>query len=520
MKFRNGKQQGYTLINVMLLLAAMAVIATLAFRDQAFKLETQRAVIAGQQMKMVNDAISGYISAHAKTLRGMVDSDCSGNSSCTPSTWFCAPVGTTGDQCELNFTQLIAEGYLPPNWQNVNVWGSPYKSIVTRVLKINAKTVGNEMDYDLRVISVTQTPWQDSTGKPLLGLLGQAVKAGGVDMAMTSSTANAAQGLVRRAYNAAMTGGTMITWSADNSMNPYINGIGQLVARAGFESRANAAFTDLLRRDGGSMMRADLDMGSNKVNNVQDAFLHGAGGRNVAALAPTWVFKYSWRIGADGATIQKPDCRAQSGGWTNRTTLTNPWDPSYAPASDPNKSYDSGEPRILVLNDYLSNMKALGFYESGAACASGLDTTSPAQTTSCPANDAFYAYDPAFRARARAAYTFWAVDNGANWQVFMRYHQDNTYNTNAATGGATTDSKGIASVYCYYDNQAASGCNGELGCTQSGNSGSAAAAPDLAAPPVATTTNAYQPLDVSGSNTKLPPGTPLPPGAGDVAITF
>jgi hypothetical protein len=473
-------------------------------------------------MKMLNDAISGYMSAHAKTLRGMVDNDCFGNASCSPDTWFCAPVGTTGDQCEIDFAQLIAEGYLPRNWKNMNVWGSPYKSIVTRVLKVNATTVGNERDYNLRAISVTQTPWQDSTGRPFLGLLGQAVNTGGVDMGMTSSTADSAQGLIRRAYNAAMNGGTMITWAANNSMNPYINSIGQLVARAGFEAKANAAFSDLLRRDGASMMRADLNMGDYKMNNVQDAFLHAAGGRNVAALAPTWVFKYSWRVGADGTSINKPDCRVQSGGWTNRTTLTNPWDPRFLPGSDPNKSYDVGEPRILVLNDHMSNLKTLGFYDSGAGCPTGLDTSSPGQTTSCPALDAYSAYDPAFRARARGAYTFWAVDNGASWQVFMRYYQNNTYNTDPSSGGAAANAQGIASVYCYYDNKAESGCNGELGCRQSGDTGSGPAGAALESSPVATTTNAYQPLDVSASNTQLPPSVVMPTGtsAADVAIVF
>ena len=518
-------QKGYTLISVMLLLASMTVIATMQFRDQSFKLETQKAVTAGQQMRILNDAIEGYMTAHAGPLRGMIDNDCSGNTTtCSPSKVFCQPLSGTADQCDLNLNQLVAEGYLPNNWVNLNIWGSDYKVVVTRVLKFNAETIGNPMDYNLRAITVTRAPWQDANGKPLLGLLGQAVKSGGADLGMTSGSANNAEGLIRRTYNSTMSGGTLITWSADNSMNPWINGIGQLVARAGFEAMANNSFGGLLRRDGSRMMRNNLDMGSQRVNNTQDVFIKN-GGHNVAALAPSWVFKYSWRVDSDGAPIQKPDCRVQSGGWTNRTSLVNPWDPTYTPGSTDttsggvNNSYDNGEPRILIVNDYLANMQTLGYYDSGAACPSNLTTSSPAGDSSCPADDPYTAYDPAFRKRAAAAYTFYAEDNGSNWIVHMKYWQNNTTNT----ASDPTMSQGIASVYCYYDNQAASACNGETGCMNSGNSrgsGSAASA-NLGQSVTAATSVPYQPVTVSGSNSEPPLGaTGIPAGAGDVSVNF
>lgn len=518
-------QKGFTLVNVMFLLAAMAMVSALQFRDQVFKYETQKAVIAGQQMRMLDDAIEGYLAAHTQPLAAMLDNECSGVAGCVPAAagWYCQPIGPTGNQCDLNYARLVLEGYLPPNWQNINAWGSPYKTVVSRVLKPNAVTQGNPMDYNLRAITVTQTPWRDAAGNSLLGLLGQAVKAGGADMAMTSANANAASGLVRRAYNAAMTGGSLITWNADNSMNPWINGVGQLVARAGFESSASNAFPDLLKRDGSRAMKNNFNLGAQRVNNTQDAFVKKiSGGRNLAAVSPTWVFKYSWRVNNDGATIQKPDCRVDSGGWTTRTALTNPWDPSYNPAGG-DKAYDSGQPRILVVNDSLNNLKALGYNETaGASCidpvtGQGVTTASAPGTTSCPANDPYAAYDPALRARARAAYSFYATDEGASWKVFMRYFQDNTTNTASNSANA----QGIASVYCYYDNKVASGCNGEAGCVSGGASQAAgsAAATDLGAPPVASTNQPYQSPLTSGTPSELPPGVGAP-GAGDVTVNF
>jgi hypothetical protein len=511
-------QRGFSLISVMLMLAGMAAVATYQFREQAFAFQLQKGTNAGLQARMVNDGIEGYLANHATRLRSMTDNDCSGRSGCTPTAWFCVPTGATGDQCELDFARLSAEGYLPPNWQNLNPWGSPYKTVVTRVLKPNAVTVGNEMDYDLRAITATQAPWVDGDGKALLGLVGQAVRAGGADLAMTSENPNVAEGLARRTYDASMAGGTIVNWTADNSMNPWINGVGILVMRAGFESMGNNAFPELMRRDGSGMMQNNLSLGGNRVNNAQDAYVKKiSGGRNLAAVSPTWVFKYSWRVGSDGAQIQKPDCSAQSGGWTNRTALTNPWDPAFAPGSSPNRSYDRGEARILVVNDYLANMQSLGYYEGSAACQANLTTASAPTGTSCPANDPYAAYDPVFRTRAKAAYAFYATDGGAFWNVFMRYYQNNTHNT--ASDG--TQSSGIASVYCYYDNSAASACNGEVGCAQSGQSRPAgsAAAPDPSATPIASTTNPLQSPLTSGTPSQLPAGTGAP-GARDVQTTF
>lgn len=524
MDSRSRRQEGYTLINVMLLLASMAMIATMQFRDQTFKIEIQKATIAGQQMRMVDDAVEGYVGAHNMALAGMVDNDCAGSVGCAPSAWYCALSAASPNQCDLDLGRLVEEGYLPPGWRNTNAWGSPYKTVVTRVLKPNAVAAGNPMDYNVRAITVTEKPWTDGGGLPLLGLLGQAVKAGGADMAMTSGETTTAHGLVRRSYNASMTSGTLVSWAADNTMNPWINGVGQLVSRAGFEASANSAFPDLLRRDGSRSMKNDLNLGSKRINNVQDAYVKKiSGGRNLAALAPTWVFKYSWRVGGNAASIQKPDCSAPSGGWSRRTTLVDPWDPRYIPG-DANKSYDKGEPRILVINDTLKNMQALGYldqstapapYDNGATCPSGITTSSPANQTTCPANDPNSAYDPAFRARARAAYIFHAHDQGSSWLVNMVYAQNGTFNTVPDSSNA----QGIASVYCYYDNQLASGCNGEMGCTYNGEAGPGAAAADLAVPPVATTNAFTQSPATSGSPSQLPPGLG-PTGAKDVSVSF
>lgn len=504
------RQKGYSLMSVMLMLAGLAVVASMHFRDQAFKFQTQAAENAGKHLRQLNDAVEAYLISHGPRLRAMQDNDCAGVSACVPTAWFCA-VGGNPDQCALDLNRLVAEGYLPAGWINENPWRASYQTSVTRVLKPNG-TPGFEMDYDLRAITVTSEPWVDeNTGNPLLGLLGLAVKAGGADLAMTGELPGVANGLARRTYNADFVTGTLVTWEADAAMNPNIDELGLLVARAGFESSGNNSFPFLVKRDGSTPMTGDLDMAANKITSLQDAFIK-ANGRNIAASSSSWVFKYTVRISQDGMTVQKPDCSAPSGGWTNRTTLTNPWDPSYSPATDPNRAYDRGEPRILVSMDTMKDLKTLGHYSVGSS----------------PAPSQELAYEQ--KARAKGSYNFFAVDQAGSWKVYLRYYQDtdpaggnmpplpalpyepwNTYN-NAA------NSQGIASVYCFYDDQAASGCNGEIGCDRDGESNAAgsAAAPDLSSPATATTAAPYQDQIISGSTGTVAPGT----GASDSPETF
>lgn len=503
----NRRQRGYSLISVILLLAGMAVVASMHFRDQAFKHQMKMAENAGKHLRQLNDGIEAYLIAHGPRLRSMQDNDCAGVASCVPAVWFCA-VGGNPNQCALDLNRLVAEGYLPAGWINENPWRAAYQTTVTRVLKPNGNPA-LEMDYDLRAITVSSAPWVDvNSGNPLLGMLGQAVRAGGADLAMTSDSPTIATGLVRRTYNADMETGTTVTWEADSTMNPGISAIGHLVARAGFESTANNSFPFLVKRDGSVPMTGALDMGANKITSLQDAFIK-ANSRNLAASAPTWVFKYTVRITQDGLTVQKPDCSAPSGGWTGRTTLTDPWDPDYNAAIDPNRAHDQGEPRILISMDTMKDLKVLGYNSAGSS----------------PAPSQAQAYEQ--KARAKGSYEFFAVDQGTSWKAYIRYYQDTDAGAVAATGGAyepwntyanAQNSQGIASVYCYYDSRKESGCNGETGCDQNGQSNPAgsAAAPDLAAPISATSTAPYQDPILSGGSSTVTPGT----GASDTPEGF
>lgn len=509
-------KKGYTLISLMLLLATMTWMGVLRFRHEAFDLKIKEAKNEGEALQGLNSAIEGYLVGHGPALRAMQDNDCQGVSACAPSVWWCAPVAGNSNQCELSYTRMIDEGLLPPNWQNATSWGAAYKTIITRVPKSGTIALGGAVkpeDYNLRAITVTSTPWIDpGTGSLMQGMAGQAVKAGGPDLGVTISSIQA-QGLVRRAYNAGLSTGTITTWNADPSMNSYLNATGQLVARAGFESFGTALQAGLVRRDGTLAMTGNLNMGSQRVNNAQDAFVKNlggpAGGKNLSAIAPTWVFKYSWRV-ADQALIPKPDCSSPSGGWTNRTVvdlLNNPWAPRYNAATDPYKAYDKGEPRILIINDYLGNMHDLGYDASASSWYSG-GPYAPGDSYGGPNNSW------AYKGKARGAYAFYATNyNTDNWQVFMKYFQDGT--TNSASD--VNQSRGIASVYCYYDNKVASGCNGDEGCVNSGLGAAGAAATNLASP-IASSSSTMSPAP--GYVNSLSQTTAITGGAADVVTTF
>lgn len=494
-----SKARGYTLIGVMLLLVSMLTMGLLRFRQQMFELETVRAQNEGKRLKTLNDAVEAYLVAHAGPLRSMSDNDCGGAAGCAPVTVYCAPLGATGNQCELDLARLVAENFLAPGWLNETSWGASYRTVVTRVLKPNAPgAAAREWDYNLRAITVTSAPWLDaSNATPMLGFLGMAVKAGGADLAMSVTSPTQVSGLARRAYNATFTTGTLVSWTGDSSMNPGINAIGLLAARAGFEAASANGMETLMKLDGSRAMSSDLKMGNLNITEARDAFIKSAsgGGRNLAATLPTWVFKYSWRV-MDGGTVQKPDCSAPSGGWTNPTTLTNPWDPVFTPnAANAGKARDRGEARILVMNDNLKDLKSLGYNSSDPITQ--------------PANDPYEATQK--KGRALGAYTFYADDQGSSWKVYFRYWQNNTYNT------ATDPSKGegIASVYCYYDNKVESSCadNGQCGAATAPGQMSA----DLSAPPAASSASAEQPLAVSGSLSAIPGGPTG--GAADQLMT-
>lgn len=497
------KQTGFSLINVMLLLSAIAIIGVLQFRDKAIEGEFEKAVNAGKHLENLNSALNGYLVAHAPQLRKMQDNNCAGDDTgCVVSEIYCetkvdnpALVFLNDHQCAIpdSYERLIAEGFLPSGWQNLNPWGSKYFTVVTRVPKLYVNLDDplplREFDFELRAITVTTSPWLGDVGQPLLSLLGKAVGAGGADLAMTVDSPTMANGLNRRrVIMKTQPDGTVVpvsqivSWNGTSAMNPFINGLGLLVARAGFESTNRGMnSSELLLRDGSNFMQAPLDMAGFRVNNVQDAHI-GVVDRALGSSMPNWVLKGVYEVQRDGQQIPFPSCSASSelGG-------------SYS------DTFDVGEPRILVSMERLENVTSLGFSSERSEVA----------------NDPYKASERL--GRAFGSYEFVATPDtaGGSWTVNLRYYQD-VQQTNPATMNHNAkitpeNSRGLASVYCYFDNKVESACNGQVGCRSNGVGGTGVSAPDLSSPPAVSATDMapYQ-----NPATGIGPGT-RPPGAED-----
>jgi len=231
-------KRGFTLTETALVMAVSAFIGFVAFGQLVKNEEYKKAQFAGEQIKVLGNALNAYISNHYDTLSSLTNS--TGNSSDVgPRT--CSSATNT---CSVTHQTLINDGLLPSTYSGKNVYGSGYNILLKRE--------GSSPYYQIHGMVVTNEPLKTTNVNIRYDLLGNAMLSAGIDSGMTRDSSSLVSG-----FN----GG----WSATSADYSNINKSGLLAYQAGYGTYNYSVF---LRRDGTLPMTGNLNMGANSINNA------------------------------------------------------------------------------------------------------------------------------------------------------------------------------------------------------------------------------------------------------------
>lgn len=231
-------KKGFTLTETALVMAVSAFIGFVAFGQLVKNEEYKKAQFAGEQIKVLGNALNAYISNHYDTLSSLTNS--TGNSSdAGPRTCYSAT-----NTCSVTHQTLINDGLLPSTYSGKNVYGSGYNILLKRE--------GSAPYYQIHGMVVTNEPLKTTNVNIRYDLLGNAMLSAGIDSGMTKDSSSLVSG-----FN----GG----WSATSADYSNINKLGLLAYQAGYGTYNYSVF---LRRDGTLPMTGNLNMGANSINNA------------------------------------------------------------------------------------------------------------------------------------------------------------------------------------------------------------------------------------------------------------
>lgn len=118
MKIKNG----FSLLELTLVLGVGSMIAFLKFQDMRNEQETIIANAAGSQIRQLGKAVSRYISVRYDKLSTLSNAAGTGIDP--------GPRTCSGDGCEISFETLVNEGFLPVNYTGDNLQKSSYKILL------------------------------------------------------------------------------------------------------------------------------------------------------------------------------------------------------------------------------------------------------------------------------------------------------------------------------------------------------------------------------------------------------
>lgn len=251
--FRPARSKGFTLLELMLVLAAIVILTTLAFAGQVRDRDLAVARATGQQLRNVGNALNEYISTYHDSLVNAVSAP---NSTDDGGPRVC---DTGSNLCTININTLINSGSLPPGFKGITPYQSAY------VIKIKRRPIGGTGTFSLDGLVYTALPWITGGAIPRYDLLGAAIQQAGADAGMSRASSTQIDG-----YNG--------MWSAlQSDFSPSTAWVpGLLGYRAGYSSNSYGSF---LRRDGSLEMEGALNMGTtanpHSIYNVKDIFASG-----------------------------------------------------------------------------------------------------------------------------------------------------------------------------------------------------------------------------------------------------
>lgn len=237
------KKKGFSLLELMMVLAIASAISFLKFQELKQNQENIKADAVGQQIKQIGQAVNGYISIHYDKLSTLTNSK---SESTDPGPRTCS---TSTNTCTITYQTLISEGLLPSSFSGINANQSSYTILLKRS--------GISPNYVINGLVTTNSAWTEGS-TVRYDLLGKAMQAAGIDSGMSKSTSTVS--------------GYSGSWSEKSSDYSNINKVGVLGYRVGYDSSMYSVY---LRRDGTLPMTGDLNMGSNSINNAQDITASG-----------------------------------------------------------------------------------------------------------------------------------------------------------------------------------------------------------------------------------------------------
>ncbi|MFL9611180.1 hypothetical protein ACKF11_13950 [Methylobacillus sp. Pita2] len=240
-----SKQQGFTLVEVGIVLIIMTLMVALKIREDAQELRMALAKSQGEQMKVAGKGLYNYALAN---FNAIVDGT--------------AVAGVANTHAP-TVAELKTLGYMESGFNANTFYGGTYN------FTINKSPATCTTDCNIAGLAYTSTPMRDPIDNQVdATLLGQAINAIGADGGGSTRTPAAINGKA---------GG----WT---SANPAGAVTGILAMRVGEGSALD--LSAYLRRDGTRPMTGNLNMGNQSIENLLVA-ISGAACPDIGALATT-----------------------------------------------------------------------------------------------------------------------------------------------------------------------------------------------------------------------------------------
>lgn len=243
-------QGGFSLIDVLLALGVVILISGITLTGIRRNTESKQAEAAGEQIKMLGNALNTYISMRYELLSSHVPgTDDVGEPGTAPDpgprtcVWVNSPANTV-KMCTITSETLRRSGLTPNNFSGYNAFGSTYE------YRIRVDTTGAGPAQIDGLVWTSEAYTME--GEERFDLLGQAMMAAGADSGMTRSTLTRVEG-----FNGA--------WSEENM---GVSKLGVLAFRAGYKTFGYAAYLRLSGTGAGAPMTGDIDMGDNQIYNI------------------------------------------------------------------------------------------------------------------------------------------------------------------------------------------------------------------------------------------------------------
>lgn len=225
------KLNGFTLIEILLVIGVIMIMSIIKIRDINEETEDMQAKMLANQIQTVAEATNAFLVLKYNELSTLSSTGVSCNK------------GT--NTCNITLQNLNDNALLPPNFSSTTILGNPYE--------IQLKRTGSSPNYMMSGLVLTKGV-KNTENKISLIFSGKVLRKIGRDGGLNKNKGNII--------------GTSGGWSADSNLFPVlsdkVNYIGSAVGTL------SGAYYVYLRRDGSLPMTGDLNMDGHNIKNVNN----------------------------------------------------------------------------------------------------------------------------------------------------------------------------------------------------------------------------------------------------------